>query len=231
MTPSRGWLYRLDESEGARASRVLVLSEDDWNRATSDAVVVPLYDDEPAAANPLRPPVDGLWADCSLVGGLPQELLVEELAPAQDEEVSAVAEGVRLYLDLDTLLNPPRLRRPVSAGRSDWWPRRGEVYYGHRFEAQRERYAVITDDQWNVRNAHATCAFITSQFKRWRERWQIPLSTGGFAITPDIEPFEYSALEQRGRPPAGEQRLSAEDMKAFALGLIIALELDGDAGL
>lgn len=49
MTPSRGWLYRLDEVEGARASRVLVLSEDDWNRATSDAVVVPLYDNRPAA--------------------------------------------------------------------------------------------------------------------------------------------------------------------------------------
>lgn len=145
---------------------------------------------------------------------------------AQDDQLKAVADGVRLYLDLDTLLNQPRLRRPVSAGRSDWWPQRGEVYYGRRVEAQRERYGVITDDEWNVRNEHATCAFITSKFKGWRERWQIPLSTGGFAITPDIEPFEYTALERRGRPPADEQRLSAEDMKAFATGLVIALQLE-----
>lgn len=225
MKPRRGWLYRLDEAEEARATAALVLSEDDWNRATEDSVVVPLYDDEPTVANPIAPRIGELWADCSLVGGIPQAFLVEEMAPADDAALKAVCDGVRLYLDLDTLLNPPRLRRAPSAGRSDWWPQRGEVYYGHRFGDQRERYGVITDDEWNVRNDYATCAFITSRFKNWRKRWQIPLTTGGFAIPPDIEPFEYPALEQRARPPAGEQRLTSADLTAFANGLILALEL------
>ena len=106
----------------------------------------------------------------------------------------------------------------------DWWPRRGEVFYGHRVDDQRELYGVITDDEWNVRNDYATCAFITSRFKQWRDRWQIPISSGGYAITGDIEPFRYVELDQRNRHPS-VRTLTRDDLQAFANGLVLTLEL------
>jgi hypothetical protein len=140
----------------------------------NDSVVVPLYERTPSEENPLRPTVGKLVANCTRVGGVEHELLLDDRGLASPDELESVVAGVRLYLDIETLLHPPRLSRPLAAGRPDWWPRRGEVYYGHRFQAQREIYGVITDDEWNVRNDYATCVYISSGFKRWRERWQSP---------------------------------------------------------
>lgn len=224
MRPLRGRVYELDPAEGAEARAALVLSEDDWNAAMNDSVIVPLYDGPPTMENPLRPTVGDLVADCTRVGGVGHELLLADRGFAQPDEIQAVVAGVRLYLDVETLLAPPRLRQPPAAGRPDWWPRRGEVYYGHRFAAQREIYGVITDDEWNVRNDYATCAYITSGFKEWRDRWQIPLSTGGYAITGDIEPFLYVELDNRNRDPE-VQALTREDLRDFANGLVLTLGL------
>jgi hypothetical protein len=192
-----------------------------------DAVIVPLLEEQPPSENPLRPSVAPRWADCTLVGGVGQEILVADEGPADAEALEAVRRGVRLALDLDGLLAPPRLRRPPSVGRPDWWPPRGEIYYGHRYGAQRERYAVVTDDEWNVRNDYATCAFVTSQLKTWRKRWEIPLSMGSRAITGDIEPFPYVELDERGRPPHGERTLTRDDLAALGRGLELSLELYG----
>ncbi len=189
-----------------------------------DSVVVPLYTESATDENPLRPSVGQFTSDCTRVGGVEDELLSATIGPAEDNELSTVVFGVRLYLDIDTLLNPPRLQRPPSVGRVDWWPRRGEVFYGHRVDDQRELYGVITDDEWNVRNDYATCAFITSRFKQWRDRWQIPISSGGYAITGDIEPFRYVELDQRNRHPS-VRTLTRDDLQAFANGLVLTLEL------
>lgn len=224
MKPLRGRVYGLDPADGAEAQAAVVLSEDDWNAAMNDSVVVPLYERTPPEENALRPTVGKLVADCTRVGGLEHELLLDDRGLAPPDELEAVVAGVRLYLDIETLLHPPRLNRPPTAGRPDWWPRRGEVYYGHRFQAQRELYGVITDDEWNVRNDYATCAYITSGFKRWRERWQIPLSTGGYAITGDIEPFLYVELDNSNRHPK-VKTLTREDLRDFANGLVLTLEL------
>lgn len=223
MKPSRGRIYALDPELGAQASAGLVLSEDDWNHVMRDSVIVPLYDDVPKEPTALRPEVAGLFADCTRVGGIEQDVLVEDRGEAAPEQLQAVVDGVRLYLDLENLQNPSGLRRPPSVGRTDWWPRRGEVLYGHRFGEQREIYGVITDDEWNVRGDYATCAFITSKFKTWRDRWQVPVR-GGYAITGDIEPFAYVELDQRNRPPT-IKALTRDELAAFGRGLELTLEL------
>ena len=220
MKPKRGWVYRL--SEGFIARAVLVVSEDDWNNCLSDSVIVPLYPDAPEDHLQLRPSVGDLWADCTRIGGVGHEDLVEEIYQANDNELKTIGQGIRLYLSLDTLQNPPRLRRPPSIGRSDWWPHRAEVFYGKRFGAQREIYGVITDDEWNIRGDYATCIFLTSVYKRWRERWQIPIS-GGYAITGDLEPFRYTELDNRSRPKL--HKLNSDDMHALANGIALTLEL------
>jgi mRNA-degrading endonuclease toxin of MazEF toxin-antitoxin module len=225
VKPTRGRVYRLQASLGARAQAALVLSEDDWNRVMGDSVVVPLYATEPVHPGALRPKVGALWSDCTLLGGVDQELLGEDLGAADSQVLLEVGAAVRLYLDLDALIEPPRVRRPPTIGRSEWWPRRGEIHYGRRFGEQRERYGVITDDDWNVRNDYAACVFITSRFKQWRTRWQIPLASGGHAIAGDIEPFSYTELDARNRPPAGERQLSREDLQALARGLALVLAL------
>jgi hypothetical protein len=69
--------------------------------------------------------------------GVEHELLLDDLGLASPYELGSVVAGVRLYLDIETLLHPPRLR-PLAAGRPDCWPRRREVYYGHRFQALRK---------------------------------------------------------------------------------------------
>jgi hypothetical protein len=151
-----------------------------------DSVVVPLYTEPPSNENPVRPRVGEFTNDCSRVGGVERELLAGPIGPAEDDELSAVVSGVRLYLDIDTLLNPPRLQRPPSVDRVDWWPRRGEIFHGHRFDDQRELHGVITDDEWNVRN--------------------------------DVE------LDQRNRHPSVHV-LTRDDLRAFANGLVLTLEL------
>jgi hypothetical protein len=84
---------------------------------------------------------------------------------------------------------------------------------------------VITSDAWNVRNDYATCAFITSRFKAWRERRQVPAG-GGYAITGDIEPFPHVRLDHRSRP-AAMTSLSRNELliAAFARSLEVTLEL------
>jgi hypothetical protein len=133
VRPLRGRVYGLDCATGAEAQAALVLSEHDWNAAMNDSVVVPLYERTPSEENPLRPTVGKLVANCTRVGGVEHELLLDDRGLASPDELESVVAGVRLYLDIETLLHPPRLSRPLAAGRPDWWPRRGEVYYGHRF--------------------------------------------------------------------------------------------------
>ena len=217
--PRHGWRYA-NLVEGATSREVVVISEDLWNDTMRDSVVVPVWPEGPAGD--FAPEVEGGIARCDLAAGIAHEDLGEELGPVDDNQMSAITAGVRAFLDLDTLINPPRLRRPPSVGRADWWPARGAVHYGKRFGEQREIYAVLTPDEWNVRADYCSTVFLTSVDKKWRARWQVSVR-GGYAIVCDLDVFRYSALDHRAPPKL--TRLNAEELRQTAERLVACFEL------
>jgi mRNA-degrading endonuclease toxin of MazEF toxin-antitoxin module len=222
ISPRRGEIYLIDPGLGTAASHALVVSENAWNDMLSDSVIVPLFQSE-GAKTALTPRIGDLRADCSLVRVFEQESLYAFDREASATELTEVELGIRTFLDLDNLIQPPKLDLPVTAGRPDWWPKLARVYYGKRFADQRERYGVISPDEWNVRNDYASCIFITSRYKQWRSRWQVTVGKKSYAITCDIEPFTYTALSHD--QPRDWSRISRDQMSDVATGVANALQL------
>ncbi|MGB0872464.1 MAG: hypothetical protein ACPGYP_04930 [Solirubrobacterales bacterium] len=220
----RGSVYALSDELGASAVAVLVISEDDWNYAMHDVVAVPIYsvglDDEEQL---LRPRVGDYLADCTRIGSFHEDDLADFMFDAEQSEIDATAFGVRTFLDIDTMLSPPKFTPPPSISRRDWWPNRGGVYYGRSFNGQREIYGVITSDEWNVRNDYSACVFLTSVNKKWRSRWQIPISSSGYAIICDVDIFRHGEFDHRAKTKV--LRLTRDDLTAVAQGLVVSLEL------
>jgi mRNA-degrading endonuclease toxin of MazEF toxin-antitoxin module len=228
LTVRRGFVYALAVEGGGpgfeppRATRVLVVSENPWNDAMSTSVIVPLYPlAELERPTTLLVAVDPFYADCSLVQSIDHDDLGDELGLCSADALAAVCAGLRIYLDVDDLL-AQRIRRPPSVGRSDFWPRQREIYWGTRFGEQRERYATMPSDELNVRADHTVMLFLTSRDKRWRSRWQVP-PEGGYVISGDIDQFGYDELEHRQRP--APPRLTRPEMAEVAAAVVDVLQL------
>lgn len=231
MSARRGFIYRLAVVGGdpdfvpPAAERVLVLSEDHWNETMKSSVIVPLYprgSEESEHAALLQPPVDGdLYADCTLLQSLDDDDLGDLVDACGQEALDPVVRGVRAYLDIDALLTR-KIKRPPARGRSTHWPRQRDVYWGRRFEAQRERYLIAADDEFNVRSDRTAAMFLTSRDKNWRSRWQVPVR-GGFVISGDIDQFAYVEFDEQNRPNPSE--FTRDEMAEVAAALVDVLEL------
>lgn len=189
-----------------------------------DVVAVPLYRaEEGQEPNLLMPAVDSYLANCTLTGLFHEDDLTDFMFDADPTELQACSLGVREFLDLDTMLNPPKFKQPPGASRRDWWPRRGGVYYGRTYGTQREIYGVITSDEWNVRNEYSAAVFITSVYKDWRKRWQVPISSSGYAIICDVDIFRHGEFDHKAKTKVSG--LTRADLQAVARGIEISLQL------
>lgn len=232
MSARRGFIYQLAIDGGddpdfvpPTAERVLVLSEDRWNETMKSSAIVPFYSrraDESQHAALLQPPVDDdSYADCTLLQSLDDDDLGDLVEACDQEALDAVVRGVRAYLDIDALLTR-KIKRPPARGRSTFWPRQGDVYWGRRFGTQRERYLIAADDEFNIRSERTAALFLTSRGKNWRSRWQVPVR-GGFVISGDIDQFAYVELDEQDRPNPGQ--FTRDEMAEVAAALVDVLEL------
>ncbi len=221
MTVRRGRFYA-NKVPAARAAAVLVVSEDPWNDTMRTSVVVPLYPlGDLESEGTFHVPVGRLSADCTLVQSLDHDDLGDEQGACPEEALAAVEHALRIYLDIDDLLEQ-RIRRPPAVGRSGFWPRQRGIYWGRRFGRQRERYAVLPSDEVNVRSQHTAMLFLRSRDKAWRSRWQVPRE-GGWVIAGDIDQLAYGELEDRRRP--SPDSLSRAEMADIARAVSDVLEL------
>jgi mRNA-degrading endonuclease toxin of MazEF toxin-antitoxin module len=202
---------------------VLVVSEDPWNRAMNTSVIVPLYPlEEIERATDLLVAIDSHhYADCTLVQSLDEDDIGEEITECEPEPLSAVGFGLGVYLDIDDLIGK-RIRRPPTTGRGDFWPRQREIYWAARFGDQRERYAGMPSDEFNVRSNHTAMLFLTLRDKSWRSRWQVPRD-GGYVVSGDIDQFDYRELDERLRPDP--RALSRPEMAEVAHAVAEVLQL------
>ncbi len=228
MSARHGGLYEVSLADGGdvRANAVVVLGEDPWNRAMNGAVIVPIYEDrgEPGVGGMLRPLLAQGYADCTRIQTLDDDDRGDDLGDCAPLELDAIKQGVRAFLDLDDL-GAQRIRRPPAVGRSGFWPRQRGVYWGPSVESapqQHERHAVVPSDEHNIRADYTAAVFMTSRNKNWRSRWQVP-RTGGWAITGDIDIYEYDEFNHRDRPSPSE--LNRQEMAEVARGIEQMLKL------
>jgi mRNA-degrading endonuclease toxin of MazEF toxin-antitoxin module len=232
VSARRGFLYTLAVDGGGdpdfvapAAKRVLVLSENRWNEAMQSSVIVPLYPrsrQESEHAALFQAPVDDtLYADCTLLQSLDDDDLGNLVEACDGEALDAVVRGIRTYLGIEALL-ARRIMRPPARGRSTFWPRQRDVYWGRRFETQRKRYLIAAEDEFNIRSDRTAALFLTSRNKTWRSRWQVPVH-GGLVISGDIDQFAYVELEEQDRP--NPSQLTRAEMAEVAAALIDVLDL------
>lgn len=222
--PRRGQLLRL-AIDGARAECVVVLSEDDWNEYANDSVIVPLFREPDARETIVRPRLDGeLIADCTVVTSVAQDDLGEPVGECSGDLMAAVAAGVRSYLGIDDLLDPPRVR-PRTPGRSSWWPRQGQVCRATRIAPTAKWTVIVSEDSSNVVLDHAVGARLTSvQSKSRRRRWEVPVR-GGYVICNDLHAIAHSGFEPRPRQAPPLSRLDGSELRALADRLVATLKL------
>ena len=231
MSARRGFLYQLAVDGGdpdfvaPAAKHVLVLSENRWNETMKSSVIVPLYprtEDESEHAAQLQVPVDdNSYADCTLLQSLDDDDLGNVVEACEQEALDAVVRGARTYLGIEALL-ARRIMRPPARGRSTFWPRQRDVYWGRRSENQRERYLIAAEDEFNIRSDRTAALFLTSRSKKWRSCWQVPVH-GGFVISGDIDQFAYVELEEQNRPKPSQ--FTRDEMAEVAAALVDVLEL------
>ena len=127
MTLARGGIYA-NATPGGHAARLLVLSEDDWNRVIKDGVGVPIFDRGPEQAPSLMlVGVSGdLFADCTKIQTIAAENWGAPVGACPAELLCEIENGVRAFLTLSQLRAkraPASAKAPPSP--ADWWPHRG----------------------------------------------------------------------------------------------------------
>jgi mRNA-degrading endonuclease toxin of MazEF toxin-antitoxin module len=224
--PAWGHLYDF-ELEGAKAEAVLVVSEDEWNARTRDAVIVPVYREPGTAAGNVRIAVDDeLVADCTRVQNVAQETLGADRGPCPREPMLRVRIGIRVYLDIDRLLKRAGPRTPPAA-RDEWWPHQGEIRYAELPQFPGDKmFCVISDDDWNSRatTIYSAGLRLTSKAREWRSRWEVTISNGWI-----VAGHLYSLLHEDIDPSAPKaprpQEASVEELHELADRLSVMLKL------
>ena len=152
MTLARGGIYA-NATPGGHAARLLVLSEDDWNRVIRDGVGVPIFDRGPEQAPSLMlVGVSGdLFADCTKIQTIAAENWGAPVGACPAELLCEIENGVRAFLTLSQLRAkraPASAKAPPSP--ADWWPHQGLVRYADPpVDDVRKMHGVISEDAWN----------------------------------------------------------------------------------
>jgi mRNA-degrading endonuclease toxin of MazEF toxin-antitoxin module len=216
--PRCGWLHRA-RIPGAAASHLAILTEDVWNDAMRDAVVVPVYPRAHPRDTLLTVALgDDLEADCTRVQSMPHEFVGEPIAPLDGQPWVRLRVNVRRFLDVDARAGrqPARHVRPTHAA---WWPRQNDVHFASnpRIGPQSKLYAPVSSDAWNsaAGASYCPCVRLTSKTKQRRLRWEVPVS-GGCVVTGDLYAVAFHRFEQAPPPAKYPARLTADESAQIA---------------
>jgi hypothetical protein len=201
VKPLYGWRYQA-AVPGAAAAELLVLTEDPWNQAMRDSVVVPIYripDPNPSVVEVLI--ADDLVAICTRVQNVPHEFFGASLGRCEMEPLTRVRIGVRRFLDIDARERQAPSPTPPTS-RMEWWPRQSAIHFATnpRIGPDDKLYAIVADDGWNSRESTSYTAAVrlTSHTKPFRVRWEVP-AAGSFVVSGDLYSLSYHRFERR--PP------------------------------
>lgn len=226
MSIQRGTVYQLHGASPDLVG-VLVLTNDAWNRAMDDVVVLPLR--APRAEASLLAPIvsetPALQTICGHPGTFPRDRLGRPLLVAAPERLAEVEECLCELLLLRELLGP-RPERPRPLPGPVTYPRWGEVYYivGQRYGGQRKRYVVVSRDGWNHADGTAIAVRTTSQPHRHGDVFPAIQQGRASACCADAAAFSARRFDYRDRP--NPYYLSLTDMAAIARGLVAAFALE-----
>lgn len=227
--PRAGWLYE-NKVEGAVSEQLLVLSENDWNDAMRDSVVVPVMRLTDVAPNLLRVALEdthGLYAQCTLVQSIVHEDIGAPVRVCPEATWIRTRLGVRRFLDIDRR-RTEGAKPTASAERTDWWPRQDDVHFATLPGLpQHKLMAAVSDDDWNSTAGVRHCAAVrlTSRGpKAKRARWEVPVS-GGFVVAGDLYAVPYTAMRMQAPPAKYPRQLSADESSRIALRQQTTLEL------
>lgn len=216
MTPQRGAVHVLDlrSAEGApvptRATHVVILSEDGWNRAMRTVVAVPVVPGAPAVDVFHTAVADLGHADASIVQSIGVDALGPCVTVLGGDVLDNVARSVVAYLDL-AALEARRVRRPPSlpAGHAA----QKAIHWADLGLDERKRVLVVSPDERNAVAPYVTALYVTSRDKARRRAWQVP-AAGGWVITGDLLVQTHRSLEHRRRPTP--RRATAAEMTEVA---------------
>lgn len=210
---------------GARASHLLVLTEDDWNAQMQDSVIAPLYRATLAPSKVVVPVGEDLVALCTRVQSVPHDFVGNAVGRCPPDAWVRVRVGVRVYLDIDRRSKRAPAPDPVTE-REHWWPRQRAIHFAENphIGPRDKLYAVISDDDWNSAHAtrYAAAVRLTSRTKERRLRWEVAVA-GSWIVTGDLYSIAHARFEQT--PPRGDypRRMTPEESAAVADRQKIAL--------
>jgi len=218
VTPHRGGLHPLELRAGdgtrvaTRATHVVVIGEDAWNRVMGTSICVPVYPGPPVVA-PFHLAVDGHGhADVSRSVSLPHDALGARIGLVDGPRLEAIARAAAAYLDLDAL-ERRRTRRPVPMPTDPPAARQKGIHWADLGLAERKRVLVLSPDERNAVAPYVSALYVTSRDKRRRRAWQVP-AAGGWVVTGDLLLRPRRALEHRRRPTPA--RATADEMAEVA---------------
>lgn len=227
MSLERGDIHR-NLAPNASAPRLLVLSENDWNRVIADAVAVPIFRRRAGQSpSPMLVHIEGrLFADCTTIQTVPGRFWGPRAGACDATQVAAVEHGVRSFLRLDQL-EQGRASAAAHAppGTADWWPAQGLVrYVDPPINGQRKMHAVLSEDAWNEIGTHWTTTRLTSGSKGRRGRWQVPVA-GVYVVAGDLAATPRGAMDPATPRAPRPAHLSTRELSDVARRIRVTLEL------
>jgi mRNA-degrading endonuclease toxin of MazEF toxin-antitoxin module len=205
------------------------VSTNDWNRAMSDVVAVPLDDEDVVGGVPSASEVDVHGESVVAVAGALQSISTEhELGPfvamAAAEDVQDVERQIAELLQLRSLCGPAPRALPVI-GHPDRYPRWSEIHFGPRRgdPPETKRYVVVSDNVWNATMPRVLCVRTTCSPRCGGAGF--PEIQGGRAeaCCGNITSLRTGALSLRGR--ASPPSVGLLDMVTIARDIAEILEL------
>lgn len=219
----RGVLYRVPTF--VRASGLLVLTNDEWNEATTQDVAGALTYAE-AGSGRTSVPGTGTWTGPLLA--IPKADLAEANVEFDGLQLRVVEDALCDALALRELLStPPRSLRGFP-GVIDY-PRWSQIYYAGGLVGsppERKRYLAVSQDAYN--RALGGAVFVRTTTSTRRGGRGIPTlrdgTTKAVCVLPTFISKHSVAMDPHDRRPQPEQ-FSPADMAAAAAGLADALQL------
>lgn len=225
--PLWGHIYDF-ELKGARAEAVLVVSENDWNSRTRDVVVVPLYGGGVAEAGNVRIAIkDGLVADCTRVQNVAQDVIGADRGASERQALLRVRLGLRVYLDIDRLVDRARPRASAPDANTGWWPRQGQVRYAEvpGFPADK-MFCVVSEDDWNSRTstAYSAALRLMSKTRRWRSQWEVEIGNR-WIVAGHLYSLLHADIDQAVPSSPRPREACPEELHQLAMRLSVLLKL------
>lgn len=225
---SQLWGHIYDfELDGAQAEAVLVVSEDEWNTRTRDAVIVPLYRDPGGEAGNVRVAIDDqLVADCKRVQNVAQDTIGADRGACPTEPLTRVRLGIRIYLDIDRLLRRAGSRTPLNP-RPLWWPRQGQIRYANLPDFPADKmFCLASDDDWNSRptTAYSAALRLTSKSREWRSRWEVEIGSS-WIVAGHLYSIVHADIDPTPPKPPRPQEASLDELYELAERLTVLLKL------